>query len=116
MNNSTAMAQISFPAAASKPETRTLKVWSGRGTQLRTGRDPRWMAYARVNHAPTAYICAYSLADARSLIKLYTGFDVSVYEISNYWSDHWGSDMDGIEKERGLWLHFDKKEQPVKVV
>lgn len=93
---------------------RKLKVWNGRGYCCRNADDPRWRG---INHSESVHanVCAHSRADARRVIAEYAGYDPRDTEIRDYWSECWGSSMEGIEPERGLWLEFERG-KPVRVV
>ena len=96
--------------------TRELKIWNGRGICCRTDSDPRWkdVPWNRCGHA---YVAAYSREDARRVIEEYTGEKPSVSELRDYWAEGcWGRAMDGIEVERGLWISFDERSTPERVV
>jgi hypothetical protein len=91
-----------------------LKIWNGRGYSCRINSDPRWDT-ANDGHA---FVCAYSVADALRVIAEYTGhLSASLSEIKNYWSAGcWGTPMEGITPERGLWVVFRRNEKPVRLV
>ena len=95
---------------------KALKLWNGSGYGCKNHKDTRWDGikdYGTVR----AYIAAYSRADARRIIKEYSGYDLPDHEIKNYWNPNcWGNDMNGVTPERGLWLHFPKTDKPVKVL
>lgn len=91
-----------------------LKLWNGRGYSCRNPQDPRWNGVRDVH----AYICATSRADARRIVKAYTGRDrLSDHELKTYFAEGlWGNAMDGVTPERGLWLCFGQTpNKPVKV-
>ena len=73
-----------------------LQVWNGRAGSC-LGSSGGWSS-DKLN------ICAYSMADARRLIVESGGIDPGAAEIRNYFSNCWGDDMEGVERERGLWL------------
>lgn len=93
---------------------RQLKVWNGRGYDCRNRSDPRWdnIGFSRSVHAS---VCAYSRADAKRVVGEYCGNDLSETEIKEYWSKCWGNAMDGIKRERGVWLEFEDG-KPIKVI
>ena len=94
---------------------RKLRVWNGRGYDCRKRDDPRWEKLG-FGDAPHANICAYSRADARRVVGEYSGDDMSDAEIKEYWAECWGNSMNGIKRERGLWLEFNSNEPPIKVI
>lgn len=51
------------------------------------------------------FVAAYSVADARRVCVEAGMYDPGAHEVSNYWSaDCWGSAMEGVTPERGLWV------------
>jgi len=86
--------------------SKTLKVWNGRGYACAKYDDPRWKG----NYHAHANVCAYSRADAAKVIEEYLGGKARGLdrEIKNYWSPVWGNSMNGINKERGLWIEFER--------
>lgn len=61
--------------------------------------------------APTrqtpVYVCAYSVADVMVLLDTYSRCKITRSEISGYWSAGcWGTAMNGIAQERGVWVEF----------
>ncbi len=90
---------------------RKLKVWNGRGYCCKKWVDKRW-AGAETRHA---YVCAYSRADARRVIAEYCGQIPPDSELKEFWSECWGNSMEGIKRERGLWIEF-KNNIPTKVI
>ncbi|MFK4705630.1 hypothetical protein ABIC83_002469 [Roseateles asaccharophilus] len=93
---------------------RELKVWNGGGLSCRNADDPRWDA-VKHNGMPHAFVCAYSQADARRVIEAYCGRSPTASEMTKFWSAQWGRWMEGVARERGLWLQFDVTEAPVRV-
>lgn len=92
-----------------------LKLYNGRAYYCRTHRDARWENVTYGN-ALTAFIAAYSIADASRVIAEYTGYDRSnETEIKLFWSECWGRSMNGITPERGLWIEFEYN-KPVRVL
>ena len=90
-----------------------LEIWNGRGYSCRNHDDPRWKA-GEYYHV---YVGAYSRADARRVIEKYCGYLPPDAEIKDYFSKGcWGNTMDGVERERGLWVEFNTGTQPIKVV
>ena len=97
---------------------RKLKVWNGRGWGRRNYDengslilDPTGKEFC--NHA---YVCAYSRGDAVRAIAEATGYDIiTANEIKIYWAECWGSTMDGIEKERGVWTTQDYNDKPKRI-
>lgn len=96
------------------PSQRPLRIWNGASQFCRNSFDPRWEG---VGHSTLvrAYVCAYSRADARRVIEAYSGSSPSDADMSKYWSEAWGRAMEGIERERGLWLAFEVHGKPVRV-
>jgi hypothetical protein len=72
---------------------RKLKVWNG-------------MVFIGRKQVPASF-CAYSQKDAVALLNE-TGLAYTTGEIRNYWSPCWGNSMDGIERERGLWIEMER--------
>lgn len=77
---------------------RKLKVWNGNTFISYKGK----MLQAHCN------VCAYSQKDAVELIGEYTYGKISLGEFRNYWAPCWGNSMDGIERERGVWIEFER--------
>jgi hypothetical protein len=95
---------------------KALKIWNGRGYCCHKRDDPRWNGIAISKSIP-AYVAAYSRADARKVIAEYCGHEPADSELRDYWAAGcWGSSMDGVVPERGLWLQFDSKQSPVRVI
>lgn len=96
---------------------KTLKIWNGRGYCAHNPRDPLWQGI-RHNADQHAYIAAYSREDARRVIEEYCGRKPSLTEIRDYFNEGcWGSSMDGVTPERGLWIFIaGKTEKPVRVL
>jgi hypothetical protein len=70
----------------------------------------RWMPNGH------AYVAAYSVADACRVIRECSnnGYGVET-ELRVYWShDAWGTAMNGITPERGLWVQFERNKKPVR--
>jgi len=70
-----------------------LKIWNG-----------RWYPRSHI------YAAAYSRADLVRLIATWQGYQSRgmATEIKNYWSEgSWGTAMNGITPERGIWLSKD---------
>lgn len=81
---------------------RTLKLWNGRGS--------RKLVFKHIS------VAAYSKKQAAELINK-LGENITVYNITKYFSNRWGSDMDGITPTEPcvyLTQAFTKSE-PVKV-
>ena len=97
---------------------KTLKVWNGRGWACENYDDPRWVKACSVHREPPhIYLCAYSLADARRVCAEYCGRLPSITELRDYWSKNcWGTPMNGVKQERGLWIEFEKHKTPTRVV
>lgn len=76
--------------------SRNLKVWNG-GLYIRHKGD---VIQAHGN------VCAYSQKDAVELIGEHAAYEISLGYFRAYWSNLWGNSMDGIERERGLWIEF----------
>lgn len=71
-----------------------LKLWNG-----------RWYPY----RGESAYVAAYSRADAVRLLHSIKDVHISDSEIKNYWAGgttdcYWGNQMAGITPERGVWV------------
>lgn len=63
------------------------------------------------------FIAAYSIADLRRLCVELGLNDPGRYEINEYWNkDAWGTHMDGIEPERGLWIKEDYNSKPERIL
>ena len=45
------------------------------------------------------YVCANSMAHAVRLVNEASGRNYTINDARSYWSDCWGNQMDGIEKE-----------------
>ena len=93
--------------------SRPLKLWNGRGG----GGRGHYYLCATTKRAAARLIAEY---EHPSLIKR-EDFDFlinqHVREISVYFSDSgWGTPMDGITPEPGLWHSRDNREKPVKVL
>jgi hypothetical protein len=94
---------------------KALKLWNGGGACCKKTGDPMW-DLVPLNGAPTAFVAAYSRADARRVIAEYCGNLPADSELSVYWNEGtWGAAMEGVEPERGLWLGFDRK-KPLRVL
>lgn len=53
----------------------------------------------------SGFVAAYSRADAVRLINEALGWRaVSDSELRDYWSECWGTPMEDITPERGLWI------------
>ena len=99
---------------STKPQ-KPLKLFNGRGICCRKSQDPLWKNHPS-NASVSAYIAAFSRADAARVIEEYCGTRPSAGELKNYFTEgHWGNSMDGIEPERGLWLKF-RNTNPVRVL
>lgn len=84
-------------AQMSKPKK--LKLWNG-----------RWFPKRHI------YIAAHSVDDVLAMLKEWQGFEQrgARSEILKYWSaGHWGTPMNGIAPERGIWLQ-EQSEKPIK--
>lgn len=86
---------------------RALRFWNGRDICCRNYTDPRYKNTA-INTTLHCSVAAYSRADARRVIESYTGRLPSDAELRDYWSECWGSNMDGVPRERGLWIEFER--------
>ncbi len=81
-----------------------LKIWNGRTLECR-------------GHF---YACGYSKNDVLKMLNEYADKnhqrDYTMYEANNFWNPNaWGTQMDGIERERGLWIvkdSFGSKAKP----
>lgn len=68
-----------------------LKFWNG-----------RWFKHQHL------YIAAYSQVDAVALVaEVFPKARFTLHEIQVYFSNCWGNSMDGIERERGVWVQTD---------
>lgn len=91
-----------------------LKLWYGPvGSCVKHG-DARWDAVERMDEV-AAFVCASSRADAQRVIESYSGKRPSNHHLDNHWSQYWPSPMKEIVPERGLWILFDHRDNPVKV-
>lgn len=83
-----------------------LKIWNG----------PDW------KHTGHIYVAAYSKKQALELVCKAAGWDgaCTMHEINVYWSPNcWGTKMDGITPEVGVWHVADdtkNKAKPVRLV
>jgi hypothetical protein len=100
-----------------------LKIWNGRGVILNKSKLPPHVLFGRGD--THLYICAYSKADAARLINQFNGYEgdnARNYnsELTVYFSAGcWGIVMDGIERERGLWVTPDAygvDKTPVRII
>ena len=66
-------------------QKRTLKLWNGRGHGK--------------YHKKHISVAAYSKKQAAEIISIACNSCISVSEITNYYSDCWGNNMDGINPE-----------------
>jgi hypothetical protein len=74
---------------------KTLKLWNGR---------PYGVLPASQWNDAHVCIAAYSVADAQR-VCIEAGMSApSASEIKEYFSPCWGNDMDGVVRERGLWV------------
>lgn len=103
----------------SAKKEKTLKLWNGRGYCCQTHNDPRWKTVGQ-NGNVHVFIAAHSMADAIRLVEAYTGYEHSssiASEIRVYFGKNcWGTSMDGITPERGIWIKFHENEAPIKVI
>lgn len=89
--------------------TRKLKFWN---YMLFVSRKPDGSSYERTMQL-YASVCAYSQKDAIQLLAE-KGHTISLYEFRMMWSNCWGTSMDNVEPQRGLWIEFEK-DKPEKV-
>jgi hypothetical protein len=64
------------------------------------------------------YVAARSRADAARMLSAIFGPPVSVMEseMKRYWSSGcWGTAMDGITPERGVWLVMTHRSRPIRL-
>lgn len=52
-------------------------------------------------------ICAYSQQDACNLLAEF-GARMTLYEMRTYWFPCWGSAMDDVKPERGVWVEWEQ--------
>lgn len=94
---------------------RKLLVWSGRSTHVQSSNDPIWEQSAPENSR--VYICAHSRTDAMRLIEEYTGEPTPFpNEVRDYFFDEWGFKMKSVERERGIWVDFDRHNRDSKAI
>ncbi len=56
-----------------------------------------------------AYVAAYSQADCIAIMREVAGGGFFATELRVYWSHGcWGTSMDGITPERGMWVQNDR--------
>lgn len=82
-----------------------LKKWNGRGH----GKD-----YI----SGTFYVAAFSKKQAAELIEKVSGNYIRIHEITNYYSDCWGSSMNGIEPVEPCVYYNDysKQKTPLRLI
>lgn len=96
--------------------TKTLKLWNGGGFSVKKVGDPLWDG-VKQNQAITAYVAAYSQADAQRVIAEYCGRNPPDSELRNYWNKgSWGTRMKDVVPERGMWIEFERGLPPTRVV
>lgn len=78
-----------------------LKVWNGRGE------SGGWPGIWRV------YVCAYSQQDAVKLVTQAGHRFMTRRELTSHWSNRWGDAMNGIARERGVWVQRGGFNSPV---
>ncbi|MFK4132452.1 hypothetical protein ACI2KR_09255 [Pseudomonas luteola] len=96
--------------------SRKLKVWKGRAVNVVSESDPNWEG--KDPSCAYAYICAHTRVDAQRLIEEYIKKPSVAHEVRNFFSEEWGFKMKGVEKERGIWIDFNRHSQesrPVRV-
>ncbi len=87
---------------------RKLKIWNGRGCAINTGEGR--MIYDHF------YYCAYSQKDLMELCED-ARVPMGTSEIRNYLSAGcWGTPMEGIEKERGIWGQVTHHSEPSRII
>lgn len=91
-----------------------LRLWYGPVDSCVNQEDARWDAVDRLDEV-AAFVCAASQADAQRIIESYSGKRPSSRHVANHWRQHWPSPMKEIVPERGLWILFSHRENPVKV-
>ena len=83
------------------------RIWNGRGYDV----VPR--SQWRNDQLPHIYACAASIADLQRLC-VECGWEAPSYnEVKKYWSEGaWGIHMDGVLRQRGLWIQWDRMKKP----
>lgn len=80
---------------ADRKKAKELKIWNGRG----------WGTRGTSSYVAHCYVAAYSRADAVRLInEVDRRAMMTDREIKAYFAECWGSSMDGITPERGVWV------------
>ena len=72
-----------------------LRLWNGRPYGV--------LPQSEWKHASVC-VAAYSIADARRVCVEAGMNDPGANEVTEYWSECWGNDMNGIAPERGIWV------------
>lgn len=84
--------------AVKKPRKQRLRVYNGT------------LMFHMPNHKQAAQLevslCAYSQKDAVALLAEHE-HPTTLHEFRGYWNDCWGNSMDGIERERGIWVEYE---------
>lgn len=93
----------------------SLRLWYGPVDSCVKQGDTRWDAVKRMDEV-AAFVCASSRADAQRIIESYSGKLPSDRHFVNHWRQYWPSPMKDIVPERGLWISFDLRDDPVKVI
>lgn len=100
--------------------SRPIKLFNGRGWIAANGPDDRW-GKVKDPGAVHLFIGAYSQKDAVEVVKQYVAPEfhatVSLSEIRRYFNKNaWGTTMDGIAPERGMWIQWEYSAKPERVV
>lgn len=89
---------------------RKLKVWNG---TLAFSQDAEGRELSGNRCQRDVSLCAYSQKDAIALLEEY-GHPMSLYEFRDFWADCWGNSMTGVERERGIWVEYER-DKPVRL-
>jgi hypothetical protein len=84
---------------------RSLKVWNGLIATTVAGKFKQC----------TANVCAYNQKDAIELLASFDNYSISLYEFRMMWSDCWGTSMNDIVPERGIWVEY-QTNKPERVI
>lgn len=102
-----------------------LKLWNGRGYIVADDRREPFKSWNEKaakegrRYSAHVFICANSVRDAKEMIEGYLGYRPTGVdtEFREYFSKGcWGSFMDGIAPERGIWVTEDWDRTPVRIV
>lgn len=83
------------------PDESGLKLWNGRGG------DWRGVAFC--------YVAARSAADAVRLLQAAGHSRMTRHELKVYFANVWGNPMNGIRRERGVWIQREGKSEVERV-